>query len=1081
MVGLQSAIREQRRDNKSVSSEVPELDPNLIGNPFTDKLDPFSSSLQEFEDLDFIDDWICEPDCFEMADIQATFDAEVEAAKEANERKQVCEEFSPISFNIEAEGSSPSEVDNVGAMFGEVRLDGHRGFLSENAFSEHPIAETGCRDGKTERQDEKTECSTENAEPPSIKEEEIPLETANNVTSYGEVFGGVSRASHLPRLMEEYGEHIRLVQRNGDTTERKVSEKSELCLNPYIAIDHLVANAECVTVKTEENCMETSHDVTTSGNDFIGILTDDSIFGSNEKNVGETGLVQDTGNITERNVLEKSGVCLEGYRDLEHLGADAQSPSGKCDETPMETSNNVTTSGNGVSELSITRPNEGHVGCTILVQGRGECTDNKVKEFRNTKLSRRDYSDVESGEIVSEDDGEECTNMMETDRKDFSGLVEPDEEKCTGIIESDNEDCIGMVEADSEYCSDSLFSSSGSDSSEEDEYNEGAKEGEIKAYRGRRRLEEESLDYDFGSSDEEVPKGPIRSKYELQVLPPVPPVNIVLKSHHQTQPAGVISSVLGTSIVVEGRECHAPLNEGTILWLTEKRVPLGFIDEVFGPVKNPFYLVRFNTANDVPDFVEEGIHVSYVPQFASYVLNDPNLYRKGYDASGDNDEEVSEEAEFSDDEKEAAYKREKLNSKRGAKSIQNVQERHNGRASKNPEFIDRRKNKFVGDRLQHNANHANGPKGRAQEVKFTSKKPFGNSLCNGPPVSLNQTTDCNRPWVPAFQRMSQPVQSRGGHQTTGINFIPKPSPHLGPQGGIVKQGAILPTQSGKSRQGPNLFSGTPSFQGRAYIKPNRDATGGVQPVQPSVIAGQPVYGGDYKANSSTADHSTPLHDRAQVSQLGQSHSMLIHDPGQTSQGQHHTGHLYDPMGQTTPGQPQFRPPCGPAQGFHPAAGINLGQLPGGPMSNGKQIGVNPMGFSQMPIHPAFLGQPAQSTSIQQAIAFMAWNAGQSNHVAGGSQLPPSNANQGAGNPLNFNQMHTCVGIPVLQQPGLYTNMGALPGHNVVPHPMPWGQQTILQASPSQQFQTHLPSQNSSVPFSQPNNISGNIQRPSHPS
>ncbi|XP_057836192.2 uncharacterized protein LOC131046457 isoform X2 [Cryptomeria japonica] len=1034
MVGLHSAIREQRRDRKSVSSEVTELDSFLLDEPLTDKFDPLSSPLQDFEDLGFIDDWICEPDCFEMADTQTSFDKDIAAAKEITERNKVREECSPISFTLEAAGTSPSDVDSVGVMIGEVCLDGDKGILSEHTYLEHTIAQNecrnvknGCPDGirvKTEKsgcEDGKTECP-DGSSSLSEKDGGISMGKSKNVTS-----SGVSVTGPLLRPKEECVENANSVKRTWNNMEMSVLEKNDSSFDSFSGFEHRVDNF----VKSEEFPMGESHNVANKGDGLSEILTPGATLSSNEENADNTSLIHGTGGgIPERSVLKNCGVHLDEHRGFESAGPDAQCPSGESEETLMETSKILTISGNGVSGLSVTGHNEGH---TNIVQGIGYNTKNEVNEFKNTKVSRIDYSDVESGEIVSEDDGEECTGLMKPDCEECIDMVEPDREHCIDMVELDGEGCAGMVESDSDYCSDSLLGSADSDYSEEDEYVGGEEEGEIKVDKGRRKLHVGSLDYDFGSSDDEVPKGPIRSKHELEVL--------------------------GTSIVVEGRECHTPLNEGTILWSQEKRLPLGFIDEVFGPVKSPFYLVRFNTVNDVPDFAKEGVHVSYVPQFASYVLNDPNLYKKGYDASGDNDEELFEEVEFSDDEKEAGYKREKISAKRGAKSTQNVQEKDCGRARKKPEFIDYRKNKFSQSRFQQNANYANGLKVRAQEVKFPLKKPFENSYRNGPHVSTNQVKDCS---VTSFQHMPESAQSRVGLQTSGMNHKQKSSQHLSHQGGFVKQAVIRSTESGNPRHGLHFSNGAPSSHGRV--------TGGIHPMRPSFVAGKSLSDGDYKANSSTSDRG-PSHDQAQISHLGQSYAKPMHDSlGQSSPVQHHTGTLHDPMGQTSPGQSQFRPVCGPAQGFHPTAVSNLGQPPGGPMPNGQQTNVNHMGFPPMPVHPAFMGQPAQGSSIQQAMAFMAWNAGRSNHVAGGSQLLPPNANQGAGNPLNFNQMHTCVGIPVLQQPGLYTNMGALPAHNL----MPWGQQTIPQGNTS-----HLPSQSPSIPFSQPNNMSGT--RPPHPS
>ncbi|KAH9626863.1 hypothetical protein KSS87_002263 [Heliosperma pusillum] len=170
------------------------------------------------------------------------------------------------------------------------------------------------------------------------------------------------------------------------------------------------------------------------------------------------------------------------------------------------------------------------------------------------------------------------------------------------------------------------------------------------------------LDDDDG--DAELPKGPIRSKNELQDLPLVPPVTVSLQPSHQISPVGVVLSVVGTQVIVEGSEKHNPISEGSILWITERRLPLGIIDEIFGPVKTPYYIVRYNLETEVPSDIQTGTRIGFVSEFVGHVLNDKKLYQKGYDASGENDEEI-DETEFSDDEKEAEYKRMLKMSKRG--------------------------------------------------------------------------------------------------------------------------------------------------------------------------------------------------------------------------------------------------------------------------------------------------------------------------------------------------------------------------------------------------------------------------------
>jgi H/ACA ribonucleoprotein complex non-core subunit NAF1 len=74
---------------------------------------------------------------------------------------------------------------------------------------------------------------------------------------------------------------------------------------------------------------------------------------------------------------------------------------------------------------------------------------------------------------------------------------------------------------------------------------------------------------------------------------------------------------MGERVIVEGSVQHNPLNEGSILWITESRMPLGIVDELFGPVKNPYYLVRYNSEEEVLAGIGAGTNVSFVAEFTS--------------------------------------------------------------------------------------------------------------------------------------------------------------------------------------------------------------------------------------------------------------------------------------------------------------------------------------------------------------------------------------------------------------------------------------------------------------------------------
>uniref|UniRef100_A0ACD5Z2U8 Uncharacterized protein n=1 Tax=Avena sativa TaxID=4498 RepID=A0ACD5Z2U8_AVESA len=162
---------------------------------------------------------------------------------------------------------------------------------------------------------------------------------------------------------------------------------------------------------------------------------------------------------------------------------------------------------------------------------------------------------------------------------------------------------------------------------------------------------------DDDDEEEGALTGCINSKHDVEVLPPVPKIKIQLEPHHKTLPVGTISAIMGERVIVEGSVQHNPLNEGSILWITESRTPLGIVEELFGPVKNPYYLVRYNSAEEVPAGISAGTAVSFVIEFADHILNVKELYTKGYDESGGNAEDQTDDPEFSDDEKEAEYKR----------------------------------------------------------------------------------------------------------------------------------------------------------------------------------------------------------------------------------------------------------------------------------------------------------------------------------------------------------------------------------------------------------------------------------------
>ncbi|MED6135009.1 hypothetical protein PIB30_042263 [Stylosanthes scabra] len=239
----------------------------------------------------------------------------------------------------------------------------------------------------------------------------------------------------------------------------------------------------------------------------------------------------------------------------------------------------------------------------------------------------------------------------------------------SGVNNDDHADDRGSKSENSE-------SKSGASSSSSSHSSFSAKSSDVKMEErdGDRSEPEEGeiIESDRDDDDDEEEEGLLRSnrsKNELEIVPVVNPVNVTLRPHHQMLPVGVVVSIFGAKVLVEGVESHQPLNGGSILWISERRTPLGLIDEILGPVKQPYYVVRYNSEDQVPEGIYHGALISFVPEFATVVLNsNADLFEKGYDASGENDQE------FSDDEKEAEYMSKLRMAKRGS-SDQNVERR----------------------------------------------------------------------------------------------------------------------------------------------------------------------------------------------------------------------------------------------------------------------------------------------------------------------------------------------------------------------------------------------------------------------
>lgn len=93
---------------------------------------------------------------------------------------------------------------------------------------------------------------------------------------------------------------------------------------------------------------------------------------------------------------------------------------------------------------------------------------------------------------------------------------------------------------------------------------------------------------------------------------------ITIPDDVQLYPAGSLSSVVEGCLVVQGALGAAPLDIGSAL-CTADRVPLGRVEDIFGPVNAPLYVLRFSGDGEQPASLQPGVEVFAVPSMMQLV------------------------------------------------------------------------------------------------------------------------------------------------------------------------------------------------------------------------------------------------------------------------------------------------------------------------------------------------------------------------------------------------------------------------------------------------------------------------------
>ncbi|KAH7826078.1 putative H/ACA ribonucleoprotein complex non-core subunit [Monocercomonoides exilis] len=267
----------------------------------------------------------------------------------------------------------------------------------------------------------------------------------------------------------------------------------------------------------------------------------------------------------------------------------------------------------------------------------------------------------------------------------------------------------------------------------------------------------------------------IKSVHEIT---PEPPEISALPTINETQAIeeiGQVESVVEGIAVVKADTSKHILDAGSLLCLSTRR-SIGFIEDVFGPVVQPFYTIRLS--NELLSLPEITIRKG-TPIFAASdmeIIAQPDR-SKGSDASNVDDEEIADyEREFSDDEEEekwkAQRKKEKLKLKEEKSSKQEKQSSSSFRLRQN----------------RRESGHENVTLGNGD--KFSRKKVDAPSPYSGYPFSQVTNSPMFYPAPMGYGPSQNQMMSNSGGSNGVMWMMPYPMAYPGPD---KPHGDIMPS------------------------------------------------------------------------------------------------------------------------------------------------------------------------------------------------------------------------------------------------------------------------------------------------
>ena len=220
--------------------------------------------------------------------------------------------------------------------------------------------------------------------------------------------------------------------------------------------------------------------------------------------------------------------------------------------------------------------------------------------------------------------------------------------------------------SDAESSDSSESSSSDEDSSEDDD--DSVEEYQLLSPEEQARILMQDVGDDDGAADA---SGPMRTANERdEEIPPKPEIEITADT--QITKLGVVENIVEGKVVIKADTSadYKILKLGSALCL-EDRTVIGAVMDTLCSVKAPRYTVGFADPDEITQLgIVSGTTICFVNEHSTFLFTGDVRSIKGTDASNFYDEEA-QEVEFSDDEKEAEYKRSLKQAKQARKDARN--------------------------------------------------------------------------------------------------------------------------------------------------------------------------------------------------------------------------------------------------------------------------------------------------------------------------------------------------------------------------------------------------------------------------